>query len=164
MSNSDCTCLLLCYKRFPPRAIEITSIVLSLIGAVLTYCGLLIIPFRIHSNIYKICFILNILYFILIIILNFLFMIFRHYDLIYNNLYILCFALSIFEIYISLFGLITNLLDDSLIINNMQFYQKLSSKKKSKKYPMITLEEWVYTEIIFSIIFFFLDKFDTFES
>jgi hypothetical protein len=153
MSNADCTCLLLCYKRFSPLAIEISSIILSLFGAIITYCGLLIIPFRIDSKIYKIFFLVNIPFFVLIIILNFTFIIFRHFDLIYNNLYLLSFIISIVEIYISLFGFITNLIDDSLIINNMKFYQKLSLRKKSKKYPMITLGEWVSTGIVFAIIF-----------
>lgn len=155
MSNNECTCLLLCYKRFSPFAIEITSIIISFIGVILTYCGLLIIPFRVDSNIYKICFILNIPYFILMIILNFSFIIFRHLGLIYNNLYLLCFTLSITEIYISLFGLITNLIDNSLMISNMKFYQKLYSGKKSKKYLKITPGEWVCSLIVFFIIFFF---------
>ena len=164
MSNIYCTCLLFCYKRFSPLAIEIISIILSLIGAILTYCGLLIIPFRIDSNKFKTIFIINIPYFVLIIILNSLFMIFRHFDLIYNNLYLLGLILSIVEIYISLLGFITNMIGDTLTINNMQFYQKLSLNRKSEKYPMITLEEWLCTVIVFSIIFFFLVKFATFES
>jgi len=155
MSNFDCTSIILCYKRFSPLAIEITSIILSLIGGIITYFGLLKIPFRIDSNIYRTFFLINIPYFIIIIILNFSFMLLRHFELIYNKLYIFSFCLSIAEIYISLFGIITNILDDSLTLNNMKFYQQLYSKKNSTKYPMITLEEWLYTGISFSIIFFF---------
>ena len=154
MSNLDCAWILLCYKRLPPLKIEIISIISSLIGAIITYCGLLIIPFRIDSHIYKTIFIINIPYFLLLIILNSLFMIFRHFDLIYNNLYLLGFILSIVEIYISLFAFITNLIGDTLTINNMQFYHKLSLKRKSEKYNLITPEEWVCTGIVFAIIFF----------
>ena len=152
MSEFDFTCFLLCYKRFSPFALELSSSIISLIGGIITYCGLLVIPFRIDSRIYKILFFINIPYFILIIILNILFMVFRRFDLIKNELYSWSYGLSIVEIYVSLFGIITNMLNDAMVLSNMGFYQTLSLRKKSDKYPMITPKEWLYTKIIFPII------------
>ena len=152
MSEFDFTCFLLCYKRFTPFALELSSSIISLIGGIITYFGSYGIPFRIDSHIYKILFFINIPYFILIIILNILFMVFRRFDLIKNELYSWSYGLSIVEIYVSLFGIITNMLNDAMVLSNMGFYQTLSLRKKSDKYPMITPKEWLYTKIIFPII------------
>ena len=152
MSECDFTCLLLCYKRFSPLALELSSFIISFIGGIITYCGLLGIPFRIDSYIYKILFFINIPYFILIIVLNLLFMIFRHFDLIKNELYSWSYGLSIVEIYVTLFGIITNMLNDAMVLSNMGFYQTLSLRKKSDKYPMITPKEWLCTKIVFLVI------------
>ena len=154
MSEFDFTCFLLCYKRFSPFTLELSSSIISLIGGIITYCGLLGIPFRIDSHIYKILFFINIPYFILIIILNILFMVFRRFDLIKNELYSWSYGLSIVEIYVTLFGIITNMLNDAMVLSNMGFYQTLSLRKKSDKYPMITPKEWLCTKIIFPIILF----------
>ena len=154
MSEFDFTCFLLCYKRFTPFMLELSSSIISLIGGIITYFGLLGIPFRIDSQIYKILFFINIPYFILIIILNILFMAFRRFDLIKNELYSWSYGLSIVEIYVTLFGIITNMLNDAMVLSNMGFYQTLSLRKKSDKYPMITPKEWLYTKIIFPIILF----------
>ena len=154
MSEFDFTCFLLCYKRFTPFALELSSSIISLIGGIITYFGLLGIPFRIDSHIYKILFFINIPYFILIIILNILFMVFRSFDLIKNELYSWSYGLSIVEIYVTLFGIITNMLNDAMVLSNMGFYQTLSLRKKSDKYPMITPKEWLCTKIIFPIILF----------
>ena len=154
MSEFDFTCFLLCYKRFTPFMLELSSSIISLIGGIITYFGLLGIPFRIDSQIYKILFFINIPYFILIIILNILFMAFRRFDLIKNELYSWSYGLSIVEIYVTLFGIITNMLNDAMVLSNMGFYQTLSLRKKSDKYPMITSKEWLCTKIIFPIILF----------
>ena len=70
-----------------------------------------------------------------------------------KTLYLWSYSLSIIEIYISLFGLITSLIDDSLIITNIRNYDILS-KINSKKYPMITPDEQLNTKIILPIILF----------
>ena len=125
-----------------------------MIGGIITYLGLLGIPFRIDSKIYKILFFINIPYFILIIILNLLFIVFRRLDLIKNELYTWSYGLSIGEIYVTLFGIITNILNYAMVLSNMGFYQTLSLRKKSNKYPMITPKEWLCTKLIFPIILF----------
>ena len=53
MNRCDMTYLLLCYNRFPPLFIEITYLILCLIGGIITHFGLIGIPFHIDSNIYK---------------------------------------------------------------------------------------------------------------
>ena len=154
MCKFDSSYLLLCYTRFSPLAIEISCTILSILGGIITYFGSEIIPFHIDANIFKIFFLINIAYFIIIIIFNILFIFFRYYDLMNNELYIWGYALSIVEIYIALFGLITNLIDDSLILTNMKYYQENVSKKNTSKYPIITSAEWLTTKIILFIIIF----------
>ena len=69
------------------------------------------------------------------------------------KLYLWGYGLSIIEIYISLFGLVTNLINDSLIITNIKNYDILS-KRNAEKYPMITPDEKLNIKIILPIILF----------
>ena len=151
----DASYFLLCYSRFPPLIIEIILVSLSILGSIITYFGLSGIPFHIDSKIYKIIFLINIPYFILMIILNIIFIIFRYHDLMVNELYLWGYGLSIVEVYITVFGLTTNLINDALIISNMDYYQEICLIQNSSKYPMITSKEWLYTKIILPIILFF---------
>ena len=153
MNKCDMTYLLLCYNRFSPLIIEITCLILCLIGGILTHFGLLGIPFHIDSNIYKFFFFINIPYFTIIAILNGIFLVFRCLNLINNTLNLWGYGLSIIEIYLALFGLITSLINDSLIITNIRNYDILS-KRNSEKYPMITPDEELNTKIILPIILF----------
>ena len=154
MSHFNFSIFLLCYSRFSPLAIEITCVILSIIGGLITYFGKDKIPFYIDVNIYKIFYLINIIYFIIIFIFNIIFIIFRFLDLMNNELYLLGYGLSIVEIYISLFGVITNLVDDSFIITNMKYYQEIVTRKNYSKYKQITPQEWLYTKIILFCIFF----------
>ena len=156
MPNCNCNSIyiLLCFRRFSPLALEITCSILCIIGGITTYFGLLGIPFHIDSNINKIFFFINIPYFIVMILLNIVFLFLRYKDLINNELHLWGYGLSIIEIYIALFGVITSLINDSIIISNMRYYQEISLIKKSSKYPMITHMEWLYTKTILPIILF----------
>lgn len=155
MSQCNSTYLLLCYTRISPLIIEIILFILSIIGSIVTYYGLSRIPFHIDSKIYRIVFFINIPYFILIIILNLIFLIFRYYNLMVNELNLWGYGLSIVEVYITLFGIITNLINDSLILSNMKYYEEITLKQNSSKYPLITSKEWLYTKIVLPIILFF---------
>ena len=150
----DLSCLLLCYNRFPALALEITCVILSIFGGIITYFGQKEIPFYIDSNIYKIVYLINIPYFILIILFNIIFFIFRYYDLMNNRLHLLGYSLSIVEINVAIFEIITNLINDALIITNMGFYKESALKKKSSKYHLITQKEWSFTKIILCVIIF----------
>ena len=155
MANCNSAYILLCYILISPLIIEIILFSLCILGLIITYFGLSKLPFYIDSKIYKIIFFINIPYFIMMIILNIIFLIFRYYDLMINKLYLWGFGLSIVEIYIALFGIITNLLNDAMIISNMRYYNEISKNMKSSKYPMITPKELLYTKIILPIILFF---------
>ncbi len=72
-----------------------------------------------------------------------------------NELNLWGYGLSIVEVYIALFGIITNLINDSLIFSNMKYYQEISLNQNSSKYPLITSTEWFYTKIVLPIILFF---------
>ena len=155
MANCNSAYILLCYILISPLIIEIILFSLCILGLIITYFGLSKLPFYIDSKIYKIIFFINIPYFIMMIILNIIFLIFRYYDLMINELHLWGFGLSIVEIYIALFGIITNLLNDAMIISNMKYYNEISKNIKSSKYPMITSKELLYTKIILPIILFF---------
>ncbi len=154
MSGCSAAYFLLCYSRFSPKPLEISNILFSIIVGLTTYIGHPKIPFYIDSQIYKIIYFFNIPYFIIIILLNIVFLLFRFFNVMNNSLYLWGYSLSVAEIYVALFGIITNLINDSIIISNIKYYQELSMKKKSQKFRLITPEELLYTKIIFPVILF----------
>ena len=64
------------------------------------------------------------------------------------------FGLAIIEIYISIFGIITNILNDVMIFYNISFYQQKALKKNSSKIPILTEVQLKTTKIILPIIVF----------
>ena len=145
--------ILLCYNYFNGYAIQITNFIFSIIGSSFTIYGSTRIPFFIDINIYKFFFSINIPYFIFIIIFNIVFLLFRLTDLMNNGANLWAFGLSIIQIYIAIFGIITNLINDIMIFYNISNYQRLSIEKKSSKYPLLTKEQICNTKIILPIIF-----------
>ena len=121
---------LLCYYYFSAVFIQITSFFLSIIGIILTKIGVHKIPFYIDVNIYEILFNINIPYFFFIIIFNIIFYFFRCANLMNSELNLWGFGLSIIEIYVSIFGIVTNLINDSMIFYNTYYYQKSNMLKK----------------------------------
>ena len=148
--------LLLCYNYFSSLAIQIANIVLSIIGTIITNLGLTKIPFHIDSYIYKFCFKLNILYFIIIILINISFFVFSYLGLINDSLNLIAYILSIVEIYTSIFGIISNFINNFLILDNMKIYQKLANIKKDKKHPLLTDKQILLTKLIIIAIFFIM--------
>ena len=145
--------LLLCYNYFNGYAIQITNFIFSIIGSSFVIYGSARIPFHIDVNIYKFFFSINIPYFIFIIIFNIVFLLFRCTDLMNNGANLWAFGLSIIQIYVSIFGLITNIINDTMIFYNLYNYQKLSKEKNSNKYPLLTKGEISNTKFILTIIF-----------
>ena len=145
--------LLLCYNYFNGYAIQIANFIFSIIGSAFILYGNTRIPFYIDISIYKFFFSINIPYFIFIVIFNIIFLIFRWTDLMNNGANLWAFGLSIIQIYIAIFGIITNLINDSMIFYNMSNYQKLSIQKNSPKYPLLTKGEIYNTKIILPVIF-----------
>ena len=154
MSGCKVTHFLLCYSRFYPKTLEKLNILFSIIVGITTYIGHPKIPFYIDSQIYKKIYFLNIPYFIIIILLNIVFLFFRFFYVMNFRLHFWGYSLSVAEIYVALFGTITNLINDSIIISNINYYQELSMKKKFQKFGLITTEELLYTKIIFPVILF----------
>ena len=144
--------ILLCYNYFSSFAIRITNIIQSIIGIIIIIYGLSEIPFHIDSRIYKYCFILNIFYFIIIILINIIFFIFRLLDLINDRLNLCAFILSIVEIYTSSFALISNFINGFLILDNIKMYQQLAKIKNNKKKPLLADTQILFTKIIIIII------------
>jgi len=148
--------VLLCYNYFSSLAIQITTFTLCIIGTIITNLGISKIPFHIDSYIYKFCFKLNILYFIIIILINIIFFILSCLGLINDKLNLFAYILSIVEIYTSIFGFISNFINDFLILDNMKMYQNLANIKKDKKYPLLTDKQILLTKIIIIGIFFIM--------
>ena len=153
MEQFDLYNLLLCYKYFSAKTIQITNLTITIIGCFIIKYGLRIIPFFIEDDIYEFFFFINIPYFFLIIFFNIIFFIFRYLRLMNDELNLWGFGLAIIEIYISIFGIITNFIDDFLIFYNISLYQK-KSQKNSKKYPLLTNDQLVGTKIILPLIVF----------
>ena len=153
MFHFDIYKCLLCYNYFSPLMIQLTSFFSSIIGCILTKYGISVIPFHIDDVIYRYFFFINIPYFIIIILFNLTFFIFRCANLMNNELNLWGFGLSIIEIYISIFGILTNLINDIMVFYNISNFKKLSSDKKQKKFPIVTEDQIMMTKIIFLFIF-----------
>ena len=153
MYQFDVYDLLLFYKFFSARIIQLTSFFISIFGCLLIKYGLSIIPFFIDAHIYEFFFFVNIPYFIFIILLNIVFFTFRCLRLMNDELNLWGFGLVIIEVYISIFGLITNILNDIMIFYNISFYQT-KSNKNPKKFPILVKKQLNSTKIILPIILF----------
>ena len=148
MNNCDASFFLLCFKRLPPLALEVICLILSIGSGVLAYFGLkhlTKIPFYLESKSSEILFFINIPFFILMVILNIIFLIFRYFELINNKLNKWGIIFSVTEIFLALFGFVFNLINIALIMTNKIIYvqnDKLIEKR------------WLYTKIILPIILF----------
>lgn len=156
MNGFDSTRLLLCYYYFSAFYIQLSSYLLSTTGILLTIMGLYYIPFNIDVDIYKTFFYLNFPYFILILILNIAFSVFRCLNIMNDNYNLCGYCLSIISIYIHIFGIIINIINDIMILNNISFYQKLAVNKQSKDYPLLNNIEIISTKVILSLILFII--------
>lgn len=141
--NCNSTYILLCYIAFPPMLIEISSSILSIIGGATIYYGLSGIPFHSIDKIYKAVFIMNIPFFIILILINILFIFFRAFDKINNEFNLWCYYISMIEMIFSTIILFINLIYDSFIIKEIIDI-------------VLTRKEWLFTKIILSIIPFIL--------
>jgi len=141
--NCNSTYILLCYIKFPPMLIEISTSILSLIGGVLIYYGLYEIPFHSIDKYFKLLFTMNIPFFILLMITNILFIFFRYFDKINNEFNLWCYYISMSEIIISTVNLILNLIYDTFVIQEIINI-------------VLTRKEWLFTKIILSLILFIL--------
>lgn len=141
--NCNSTYILLCYIKFPPMLIEISTSILSIIGGILIYYGLSEIPFHSIDKYFKLLFIMNIPFFILLMIINILFIFFRYFDKINNEFNLWCYYISMCEIIFSTVNLILNLIYDTFVIQEIINI-------------VLTRKEWLFTKIILSIILFIL--------
>lgn len=141
--NCNSTYILLCYIKFPPMLIEITTSILSIIGGILIYYGLSEIPFHSIDKYFKLLFTMNIPFFILLMIINILFIFFRYFDKINNEFNLWCYYISMCEIIFSTINLILNLIYDTFVIQEIINI-------------VLTRKEWFFTKIILSIILFIL--------
>ena len=123
MSKCDSSCFVLCYTRFSPLAIEITCIIISITGEIITQFGLKKIAF-IEDDIDKILYVPNVVFFIFILIFNIIIIFLRYLDLINSELNLLGYTLSLIEIIISFCGILMNLLDVLVFIIHIDEYPK----------------------------------------
>ena len=143
---------LLWYYYFSALSIEITSLILSFVGILMTITGLYYIPFFIDSNIYKIFFCSNIPYFLIIIIFHVIYYFLRRLELMNDQCNLCGYGFSIVEIYVNIFGIITSIINDVMILYNISYYEELSLKKKSGKYQKLKLYQKLCPKIILPLI------------
>lgn len=122
----------------------------SIIGIFLSFYGLSTIPFYIEHKLIKITFSINILLFIIILLISLIFILFRKLYLINNKLNLLCYYLSIIIISFSLLGFIINVVIDTILINDMYFFDQKAKKNKTIE---LTSKQWKDTIIVVIIIF-----------
>ena len=142
----------MCFNRFKALQIDISIFISSLIGIIFTFLGLLFIPFEIDLKIYKIVFILNIPISFIIILISLIFIIFRLKYMINNQYNIFFYNLSLVLILLSLIQLISNLVNDSLIINNMYYNDYFAKYKKYTKNKKINKIQWINSIIIIILL------------
>ena len=147
----------MCFNRFNALQIDISIIISSIIGIIVTFLGLLFIPFEIDLKIYKIIFIFNIPLSFIIIFISLIFRIFRLKYIMNNRYNIFSYYLSLVLILLCMIELISNLVNDSLIINNMYYNDYFAKFKKYTKIKKLNKSQWINSIIIilFLIINFF---------
>ena len=153
MSNSECNqnFILLCYVKFPPIIIEILLTIISIIGEILIYCGLSQMFFHERTKIIKVLWGSNNVLFSVIILINFLLIIFRCFHQVYNKLFSLSYSLSVVEIIISFIGIFIDLI---III----FIVYLIYTPSKYKYLIITNKEFFFAKIsLTSLIFIWIN-------
>ena len=144
--------ILLCYNRFTALQIEISILISSIIGIICTFLGLIYIPFEIDSKIYKILFISNFPLSFIIIIISLILIIFRLKYMINNTYNIYFYGISFGLIIICMTQLILNLVNNSLIINNMYYNDYFAKFKKYKNIKKLTKSQGIKSIIIIIIL------------
>ena len=134
--------------------LEIIINIVSIFGILISFYGLSKIPFYIEKKLVKAIFYMNIPFFIIILLISLIFIVLRKLRLINNKLNQCSYYLSITLISLSLLGFILNVIIDTLLINNMYFY---NSKAKKNNTTRLNSNEWRDTilVIIFLLIIYF---------
>ena len=144
--------ILLCYNRFRALQIEITIFFSSILGIILTCFGLILIPFEIDSKNHKIIFIINIPLFFLIILITVIFIIFRLKSMINDKYNLYFYFLSLGLIILCVIELFLNLINNSIIINNMYYNDYFAKNKKLKNIKKLTVIQWIQSMAIIIIL------------
>ena len=150
--------ILFCFNYFRAIQIEITIFISSILAIIFSIFGYFYIPFEIDSKYHKIIFSTNFPLLFLISLISIIFIIFRLKYMI-NEKYNIFYFLSIGLVIICMVILILNIINDSLIINNMYFNDFFSKNKKYKNIKKLSKNKWIITVIIMIILiinFFFL--------
>ena len=145
-------CLLLCYNNLRALQIEIAIFISSILGVILTFLGLLFIPFEIDSKIHKLIFLLNYPLSIFIIIISMIFFFCRIKYIINDKYNIYFYFLSLFLIILCVLELILNLVNNSLIINNMYYNDYFANNKLVKTKKALTKIQWIFTVSLICIL------------
>lgn len=158
----DCSSFLCCFNKLNVFQIEIISCSLILSGIGIDYCGISYIPFDcINNPVLKFLFILNNLFFVLLILPLILFFILRIMDVLNDKFTKMSFLLSIIQIVISIFGFIMHLICSLFIVDDLSFYDEKTKRKierekekgKEIEKKLLTSSQWTKTLIIiFSIL------------
>ena len=144
--------ILFCFNRFRALQIEISIFISSLLGIIFSIFGYYYIPFEIDSIYHKIVFSINFPLLFLISLISIIFIFFRLKYMINDKYNVLFYFLSLGLVIICMIELILNIINDSLIINNMYYNDYFSKIKKYKNIKKLSKNKWIISIIIMIIL------------
>ena len=144
--------ILFCFNRFKALQIEITIFISSILGIIFSIFGYCYIPFEIDSIYHKIIFSINFPLLFLIGLISSIFIFFRLKYMINDKYNLFFYFLSLGLVIICMIELILNIINDSLIINNMYYNDYFSKIKKYKKFQKLSKNKWIISIIIMIIL------------
>ena len=144
--------ILLCFNHFRALQIEITILISSILGILFTIFGYFYIPFEIDSNYHKIIFSINFPLLFLISLISLIFIKFRLKYMINDKYNLYFYFLSLGLVILCMVEFILNIINDSLIINNMYYNDLFYKNKKYKNIKKLSKNKWVISIIIMIIL------------
>ena len=138
------------FDKLSALVIEILLLICTILGILMTFYGLSNIPFDIGKKGFQIFFEFNIIFISLALLIILIFILLRIINLINSKFNKICYYLSIGLISLSVLGFTINIINDTLILINLYYYNQKSKRKNLKQ---LTKKQWQDTIIVFVVIF-----------
>ena len=138
------------FDKLSALVIEILLLICTILGILMTFYGLSNIPFDVGKKGFQIFFEFNIIFISLALLIILIFILLRIINLINSKFNKICYYLSIGLISLSVLGFTINIINDTLILINLYYYNQKSKRKNLKQ---LTKKQWQDTIIVFVVIF-----------
>ena len=138
------------FDKLSALVIEILLLICTILGILMTFYGLSNIPFDVGKKGFQIFFEFNIIFISLALLIILIFILLRIINLINSKFNKICYYLSIGLISLSVLGFTINIINDTLILINLYYYNQKSKRKNLKQ---LTTKQWQDTIIVFVVIF-----------